>query len=413
MIKKIQHTLYVLFILGASLLGRAVTASETWALVKVPITDLTSKDLTYFEDLPYAYYHKFPYSPEGGTNQCLRLHQLKFNELVKIHDVSENGVRCEVESFFCRQNETDSKTFWALKEDFLFLNDLSPDTELVSHIPPPYKIGQSPSLSNHNVLTLTQPWLDQETDTTYSAGTRFVRNASQDTANSYAISMIDVQLGTSVVKHIDRSLALVTYPQDPSKAAELFVQLLKKWATTQEGILPYVWGGCSHTGNRASDDFSLVSYKDISTFWQREPVPMGTFSGFDCSGLVLCAAQICGIPYFFKNTTTMLACMKPLKEGKTLKEGDLIWSPRHVMVVSDREKNMLIEAVGYSAGYGKVHEISVDKAFKGIHNLSELTTAYEQQTPLERLNSKGVVSTTTPFTIKILSLKSLWKTIEH
>ena len=63
---------------------KVIWSSETqWALVKVPITDLSSQRLTYNEDVPYAYYNQFPYSSDKGTLSCLRAHQLKFNEARK------------------------------------------------------------------------------------------------------------------------------------------------------------------------------------------------------------------------------------------------------------------------------------------------------------------------------------------
>ncbi len=68
---------------------------------------------------------------------------------------------------------------------------------------------------------------------------------------------------------------------------------------------------------------------------------------------------------------------------------------------------MLIEAVGYEAGYGRVHEISIDKVFKQISTYAELVTAYQKETPLERLHSSGRPLKAV-YEVKLFALKSLW-----
>ncbi|MBA2306888.1 hypothetical protein H0W26_02005, partial [Candidatus Dependentiae bacterium] len=117
---------------------------------------------------------------------------------------------------------------------------------------------------------------------------------------------------------------------------------------------------------------------------------------------------ICGIPYFYKNTTTASQSMKTLEAEELLNKGDILWCPGHLMVITDVENNLLIEAIGYGIGYGKLHEISVDKAFKEVKNFSELVSTYRKGLPLERLNSKGC-PTNKPAPFKILTMKSVWK----
>ena len=82
------------------------------------------------------------------------------------------------------------------------------------------------------------------------------------------------------------------------------------------------------------------------------------------------------------------------------------------MVVSDIEKNLLIEAVGYGIGFGKVDEISVDKAFKGIRDFSELVQASKKGVQLERLNSEGC-SFSKVEVLKIFPLKGLWNNLGY
>ena len=397
--------------LGLLLIGNAIHADGTWALVKVPSTDLSLGRLSRCQSSPYTYYNEFPYAPDKGPASCLRFHQLKFNELVKVRTRLENEVECEVQHFFYRgHDKKEYKTAWVLKRDLVFLNDL-PSKTILAHIPPPYRMNDHVSRYNKNILTLTAPWVERATGNTFSAGTRFVRCPSKDRKNSYAIFVIAGDLLRSTVRYVPRSLALVAYPHNASQAATLFVQLLKGWAHERDGIIPYVFGGCSYNGRIIPRGFSLVSHvrsgEEVS-YWQRKNVQLQSLSGFDCSSMILCAAQICGIPYFYKNTFTLCYAMETLKKQESLQAGDIIWYWGHVMVVSDVKKNLLIEAVGYDVGYGRVHEISLDKVFKQISTYPELIAAYHKGAPLERLHSSGRPLKAV-YDLKIFTLKSLWK----
>ena len=185
-------------------------------------------------------------------------------KLVKVLTCLEHEIECEVQHFFCRNSiNEDGKVFWALKKDFLFLEAL-PSKSLEDHIPSPHTIAQCTHQSNKNVLTLTKAWFDDAKKRSLR-GTRFVRNPGKDTADSYAIFIIDVIIGTSRVNFIPRLSALVDYPQDPSHATKLFVQILKEWAASNDGIIPYVLGGCSHTGIQSHRIFrSLLSSMRIN-----------------------------------------------------------------------------------------------------------------------------------------------------
>lgn len=404
------YTALAALMLGA-LPSKGLSAEETWALVKVPSTDLSLGRLSRSTYSPYAYYNEFPCAPDKGASACLRFHQLKFNELVKVRTHSAHEVKCEVQHFFYRgHDKKEYKTAWVLKEDLIFLKDL-PYKSVLPHIPPPCRRNVPVSQYNKNILTLTQPWFDKKTGHTYSAGTRFVRNASADTKDSYAIFVIASDSLRSRVRHVPREVALVAYPQDIPQATALFVKILKEWAHAQEGIIPYVFGGCSYNGKIVPRGFSLISHirsgKEIS-YWQRKNLQQQSLSGFDCASMILCAAQICGIPYFYKNSSTLYCEMEMLKKNETIQDGDILWYSGHLMVVSDVKKNLLIEAAGYDTGYGKVHEISIDKVFKRIATYKELVAAYHKKAPLERLHSSGR-SLKPIYNLKIFTLKSLWK----
>lgn len=395
-------------LLGFLWVSTACGESGTWALVKVPNTDLSVNRLSFCKDAPYAYYNQFPYSPYKGLSACLRIHQLKFNELVKVVTCLKDEVECEVPHFFYKGSDNkEYKTFWVLKRDLVFLKDL-PSKTVLSHIPPPYRRNSSVTHLNKNVLTLTNPWFDTITRRTYSAGTRFMRCPSRDAKDRYAIFVLAGDLCRSHVSFVPRLSALVEYPKRIEQTITLFVRILKQWAHARDGIIPYVFGGCSYSSRIEPGDFSLVSHTRLGeeiAYWQRKELQQRVLSGFDCSGMILCAAQICGIPYFYKNTVTIGKYMEKLKKGEMLSEGDFIWYSGHVMVVSDSKKNLLIEAVGYESGYGRVHEIPIDKVFKHIKTYKDLVAAYEKGTPLERLHSTGR-SLKMIYDLKILSLKT-------
>ncbi len=112
--------------------------------------------------------------------------------------------------------------------------------------------------------------------------------------------------------------------------------------------------------------------------------------GFDCSGLILRAAQIVGLHYYFKNTTTLGLSLEDLEDDDSLQEGDLILMPGHVVIVGDVERNDLIEAAGHGAGFGAVHTISLAKRIAPIKDYARLRAALKDTTSVLRYkNSQG------------------------
>jgi hypothetical protein len=130
-------------------------------------------------------------------------------------------------------------------------------------------------------------------------------------------------------------------------------------------------------------------------------------TGLDCTGLIVRAAQIVGIPYFFKNSTTIGALMRPLQPHESLHAGDIILVRGHVMIVADTKRNTLVEARGQDHGYGKVHEIPLKNVFKGMTTFDDLQTAHATQKRLIRFDSRGVERNTFA-TFSLFSLASVW-----
>ncbi len=376
----------------------AITPFQPYkAVVIAPIVDAVGgplADIFKYEEIERQY-DEFPSAPDKGYYSCLRIHQLKYNEVVTVKSApyGRAEVECEVSNlFYLDRRGKKRRNFSLLKKHLMPLSELEKKIDS-STIPQPIDMKKTAAEYNAAILTLVMPWLDEKTKTWYSAGTRFVRCPENDTVASYAFYLTDYANFSTYKGYVPKKKAIVAYPKTAEKMRALFLKILKSWANSVQGFIPYVFGGTSFTTRYKRDEFSLVFGRRAGrrvSYWQRYPNNEMPAAGFDCSGMLLTAAQIAGIPYFLKNTWTLTEdCGRPLKKNDKLEQGDLIWYFGHVMVVSDIKKNMLIEAVGYEAGYGKMHELPVSRVFTGIKTYAELVQAYHTKRSLKRLNSKG------------------------
>lgn len=388
------------------------------AMVRVPVADLVGAPIQTFKlaKTIKESYAKIAYcgaapTPTQGTP---RIHQLVLHETVEI--VSEDGDEvCIIIPqlfFITHELHRPQAMYWTLKKNLISLEKLGVKKENLSKIP------QSPSYKNphennqaENQVALTKPFFDPITQQTLSAGTRFVVDPSKKLDQHFAVLIYDPKISgfkTSFIPH-DRLIPL--QPRSMQQAITCFVSLLKQWAHCHSGPIPYVWGGasfthcCNHPFKEAKK--RLVNGKRISVY-ERAECTEHPMSGFDCAGIISRAAQMCGIPYFFKNTYTLAHYLKSLSIDMHLQEGDLIWIPGHVMIVSDIKNNKIIEARGYSSNYGIVHEIPLEEIFKNIKTYNDLIKAYHHQTPLIRLNrEQQEVEEIKKY--KILKLASVWE----
>ena len=173
----------------------------------------------------------------------------------------------------------------------------------------------------------------------------------------------------------------------------------------------YVFGGMSFTKLTDSNNVveSLVYNTNPIQCWQIEHDAARQKTGFDCSGMLLRAAHIAGMPYFFKNSISVKRGLKKLTEHDQLQVGDLIWTPGHIMVVACLAPALIIEAVGYAKGYGKVQMVPLEKRFKDITTWHDLLGYYfTHKMPVELNNNGTVYSQKTH--VLFLRLESLWNT---
>ncbi len=383
------------------------------AVITVPVANAALHSLAKYKGDIEALYDNFVLAPDKKHEVCLRLHQLKFNEVVTITDTREaynkkvREIECEVSNLYYLDTiEKKRNRFWLLETHVVPLDTLPRGIDK-AHIPAPVDMKKASSQYNKNVLTLIEPWHDSKMLKTYSAGTRFVRCSEEDTGKEHAFYIPGFDEKSEHIAHISKKSAVVDYPKTPSGAVALFLKIIKKWAKRCDRIVPYVFGGCSFTESITPQGFFLTSKKG-DAYWHRNGFSENLFCGFDCSSVILCAAQIVGMPYFCKNTLALLKSLRPLKADEKIEEGDLVWYSGHVLVVSDVKSDMLIEAAGYEKGYGRIHEIHISKVFRGIATCKELIQAYHGRRFLKRLDHNQQPAQSV-YRLKILKLRSIWE----
>lgn len=383
------------------------------AVIIVPVADLLSRPILAEDQKTDSLIFNSNYFPNSYDNIpfasadkssiaiCPRIYQLLFNEIVKIVKIEDQNSLISIENVFCIQDGQKScQRYYISNKSILIISDTIPDNAFPSP-------RNSKNRSSDNTVTLKLPFYDSYTDLTFSAGTRFV--SKKTSSNKIIISIFNPKDHTINLSSIDKRF--ICYPSKSIKKKQAqFVEILKEWANNTKGFIPYVWGGASFTNYYNYDDITInnfISAENLSAqFYDRPNYKYNIKTGFDCSGLILSAAQICEIPYFYKNTTTLGHYLKPLTANQKVEAGDLILFKGHVQIISDLKKNYIIEAVGYMQGYGKVHEKHISSIYKNIDNINQLAKAYFADSSLERIAENGNSEIIKNF--KILKFSSIW-----
>jgi cell wall-associated NlpC family hydrolase len=380
------------------------------ALVIVPIADLVGQPFTNKKQPEPAYsYQNLPIC--GGKNHgqsCVRMHQLLFNETVDIVQEQSDEVLVSIpNAFFTTEANRHTTTYWTHKKNLIPLDTLEQKGLNLDYIPPAISY-ETTNANQPNIITLHMPFHDVHNNRTFSAGTRFVCMHTTTSEENYTTHYFDNKTSTYTPLEIPKNRCLPIKNFSKKERIALFVQVVRNWATLETGCIPYVWGGCSFNNKSTSHTFAENSLNNNSaTFYTVDHYTATPKSGFDCSGMVLRATQLCGIPYFFKNTSTIAQNLAPLKNDEALHDGDIILFSGHVMVVGSTKNNTLFEARHYNHGYGKVQEIELARVFKGIETYTDLVNAYNTRKPLQRIDKNGAVRDTIP-TFKLLRMESVW-----
>lgn len=387
------------------------------AIVCVPVADLIGQPLAsiYPEKNSNDAYKTLSHC--NGTLKnirgCPRLHQLLYNDIVEIIKTEKEETCITISQAFHTTAESSKPqtTYWTLSSNIKKLNDVTHYCD-PTHIPSPLTfLNKKKQSSDTMIITLCTPHYDPHTQLTFSAGTRFVRDKNYSRKKKIKVYAIDYTKNKPYTLIIPSHKCITIHPNTTQdQKIEYYLTILKKWIRECNGIIPYVWGGTSFTSviqppyeekKYNHNDIHYSSYHYINDCNVIK-------SGFDCSGLILRAAQIAGIPYFYKNTTTIGQYLQPITQENSITNGDLIVIRGHVMVVSDVTKNMIIEARAYNHGYGKVHEIPLEKVFDGIATYADLCNAFFHKKSLKRKDIHGNIRDSFP-EFKILTIKSAWR----
>lgn len=317
-----------------------------------------------------------------GEEICPRIYQLLFNERITI--LEEQGPEVKIKVPYALYGVGSqgklAGTYWTLKKNLRTKDEIGQAT--FERVVPQSLNG---NLTQQNTITLTTPFSHKASEKTFSAGTRFMIHHVSPQKN-YVVSFYDPHY---------KKVALITIPHEICKenptnqqqAQKEYVNLLRSWAkaSTSQTTIPYVWGGASFT-------------QDPQT---------KALGGFDCAGVIIRAAQSRSIPFFLKNSSAQKYHLDELN-NQQLEEGDIMWIPGHVMIVSDLKRNTMIEARGHSSGYGRLHELPLNKLFKNINTFTDLLAAYRSKKPLEMIDKQGKTSTTIT-DYNLLKFSSVWK----
>jgi cell wall-associated NlpC family hydrolase len=382
------------------------------AVCVVPVADLVGKP--YFTQQPHASKDHQPLPlAQKSWSEPARIHQLLFNEIVLIKEIYDHYALIELPQLFYETttDQTPQTTYWTSLTNLQPFNALIQKGISLNGFPQPLTRNKNNfSTALRATISLTKPFFDTTTHTVYSAGTRFVLDQTPKKQpvggqqKSITVKLFDRKKQIMVTTTIPKAFCLGYEEKSNEQRIKDFVTVMNVWAHEQSGFIPYVWGGCSIVDFCITDHFS----EKKGIFYRPELSSHKTLSGLDCTGLVARAAQLAGIPYFYKNSYTVAKYLKPIMKNESLVSGDLIWIPGHVMVVNSLKNASLIEARHYSHGYGKIHEIQLSQQFQDISTYQDLLTAFFEKKPLKRLDKqKNIVQVIPEF--KILKLESVWQ----
>jgi len=392
------------------------------AIINVPIADLLGQSITtiYPDKKTECAYEEIPFcsSQIHSAASCPRLHQLLYNETVDVIKSTDEEVCIQINNaYYLNPSSSLPQTYyWMLKKNVTFFDDITAHNIPSHHIPEPINFNDSShlGLNQNNIITLSEPHFDPTSQMTFSAGTRFIQATPLQKKRTSTYTVFAINYKTYKEYHIKipiyKCIISNTTKIRSDKITD-YINVLKKWAhRKQNTFIPYTWGGTSftHTTHGNFKEITKTTHHSDYSFYEYETSTPSPKSGFDCSGVILRATQICGIPYFCKNTSTIAHCLTLLQPNQTLCNGDIILIKGHVMIVSDIIKNLLIEARSYGHGYGKLHEIPLNQVFEDIHTYKDLTDAFFNKITIKRKDKQGKIRDTFS-QLQLFPIASAWK----
>lgn len=415
---KLKNVIFIIFmLLGCS---NENLFSLQQGVINVPIADLLGQQIQSIWPQETAENSYRNLTICGGQINspyaCPRVHQLLYNDIVEIVKTTQDEMCIRIpQAYYLTSSSSLPQTdYWTLKNNVTPLETISAHNIAVSHLPKPINFSDKNHTALHDpdVITLIEPHHDPLLHITFSVGTRFVRTPTIAKKKSHTCTLFAINYAIMTEHHIKiptKKCMLIDPKKTNLERITDYIDLLKKWAHTKHGCIPYVWGGTSftHTTHGTFKEITQCTHNSDYSFYRYENDTSSPKSGFDCSGVIARATQICGIPYFCKNTATIAQCLAPLTTDQTLIPGDLILVRGHVMIVSDIEKNLLIEARSYAHGYGKLHEIKLNHVFDEIETYKDLIDAYFNKKTIKRKDIQGKIRDTFS-NLQLFSMMSVW-----
>lgn len=414
------------------------------AIVQVPVADLlwesaqdTAHEQTNISD-PLGIYNNLGL----GDVNCLRAYQLLLHETVLILEERGAEVKIAVPHIFylagskselaprVRQDLSNKNnnlqnisadnnlivnleslgqeyrnSFWTLKTNLIPVKDLTDLGINLSKLPVPINFKnnfKTPSLAidDTNKVTLITPVIDPVTQRSYSVGTSFKIVGFE---SDYARTSKNLGLPVWVLKNSSNNILKLTQivlpagsyivhtPKNFVAQKQDFVNLIKSWTQFNTGFVPYVYSGASLINTCATGQCLIKNSQNIlgQPGYIRENYIQEPSAGLDCSCLISRAAQIVGIPYFYKNSATIERNLIEIRDINQLEAGDFIWHVGHIMVVSDVARGLMVEARGYRQGFGCLHEIPINKIFYGINSYVDLLNCIKSNQVVRTLDNQG------------------------
>ena len=378
------------------------------AVCKVPVADMVHEPICsygVYDDVQKAY-ENLPLAwarTDADRPSCPRVDQLLFQEVVDVIDQKGDEVLVVVPY-------KKPGIFWTLKSNLVPLEQVNIKNTIDLLLPPSISYQENNiTFANENVITLKHPYYCQELKMLLSVGTRFL--LYQEEEHEYRVTTLNPCICFAQNISIPQQVAVKGYDPDPLKRQALFVEIVREW-TRSPGIIPYVWGGSSYQTKIEDEAFQEISIKTIAgnfvAFWHRKNVDTNPINGFDCSGLIARAAHIASLPLYFKNTTTLECELREIENNEPIENGDIIWFKGHVVIISDVEKNLAIEARGYSSGWGQLHEIELPYLFENITTYADLRKAIITNAQIILLTKDGKPGPK-PARVKILKMRSCYE----
>ncbi len=333
--KKFIHVFGYLFFGIGYFFHSAAVPTQAW--VKVPVCELVGEPLKSdaTNNSVFIYYNNLPLCGQR-IKDCRRIHQLLFNEMVMILEVKGDECLVKVPSIFYERDDSSGRfdTYWSLKKNFITREDLEKNGNSYDYFPESLAYQKKSDVFNkRKIITLMLPFYEPKTKQHYSAGTRFVMVCSKGNCFGNTVYLFDQVSDQCITAVIPHNLCRIENSNEPfQKKIHDFVVLLRRW-TKQNGFIPYVWGGSSCVNFCKKDEFFMTNDKATCSYYRSE-CELSPKTGFDCAGLIARAAQICGLPYYFKNSLTIKKNLEAITDKDKIREGDIIWIPGHVMVVA-------------------------------------------------------------------------------